>query len=73
MCLSIPGKVVEISNDNYVIDYSNEKVNVNYSTIKVKVGDYVIVSNKIIIAKVPEDNAKKFFQLIGGLNVRKDD
>ncbi|MDP2926049.1 MAG: HypC/HybG/HupF family hydrogenase formation chaperone [Nanoarchaeota archaeon] len=67
MCLSIPGKVIEISKNRYIIKYPNEKRVVNLSIIDdLEIGDYVIVSNKIIITKIPEKDAKKFFELVGG-------
>jgi len=67
MCLSIPGKVIEIGNNRFVIDYHSEKRVVNISLVDVHLGDYVIVSNKIIITKVSEENAKKFFELTEGV------
>jgi len=65
MCLAIPGKIIEIDNKNnkFLIDYQTEKREVNMSLVDVKIGDYVIVSNKIIITKVKPDNAKKFLEL----------
>ncbi|MFA5857026.1 MAG: HypC/HybG/HupF family hydrogenase formation chaperone [Candidatus Pacearchaeota archaeon] len=64
MCLTIPGKVIEIGTNRFVIDYLSTKREVNISLVDVKIGDYVIVSNKIIISKVNKDQAKKFFELI---------
>ncbi len=68
MCLSIPGKVIEIGENRFIIDYITEKREVNISLVDVKVGDYVIVSNKIIMTIVPKEKADKFFELIGGEN-----
>jgi hydrogenase expression/formation protein HypC len=65
MCLSIPGKVVEIGTNRFIIDYVTEKREVNLSLVDVKLGDYVIVSNKIIISLVPKEKAEKFFELVG--------
>ncbi len=65
MCLAIPGKVVEINKDKFVIDYITEKRVVEISVIEdLKVGDYVIVSNKIIINKVPNKEAEKYLEMI---------
>lgn len=65
MCLSIPGKIIEIKEREITIDYGFEKRKVNLSMIdNLKVGDYIIVSNKIIIATVPKEKAKKFLELI---------
>jgi hydrogenase maturation factor len=63
---SIPGKITEINDKEITVDYPNsEKIKANGTLIKnLKVGDYVIVSNKIIIAEVPKERAKKFLNLI---------
>jgi hydrogenase maturation factor len=63
---SIPGKIIEITDKEITIDYPNsEKLKVNVSMVEdLSIGDYVIVSNKIIIAKIPKDRAKKFLDLI---------
>ncbi len=62
MCLSIPGLVVKISGKNkedVVVDYSSEKREVKNILLKnLKVGDYVIVSNKIVIEIVPAKKAE---------------
>jgi hydrogenase assembly chaperone HypC/HupF len=71
MCLSIPGKIVVIGENRFVIEYPKEKRVVNLNIVDdLKIGDYVIVSNKIIIAKIPKDDAEKFFELMEGINVR---
>lgn len=63
MCLAIPGKVIEVNGDNAVVDYSGEKREVkNY--LGVNLGDWVIVSNKIIVVKVPEAQVKKYVDSI---------
>ncbi|MBS3088460.1 HypC/HybG/HupF family hydrogenase formation chaperone [Candidatus Pacearchaeota archaeon] len=64
MCLTIPGKVIEIKKDSFVVDYVSEKREAIASAIDVKKGDYVIVSNKIIIKKIPEQNAKKILEML---------
>lgn len=64
MCLTIPGKVVEIGKDKFVVGYGSEKREAVMSVVDVQVGDYVIVSNKIIITKVPKDQAIKYLDII---------
>ena len=67
MCLSIPGKVIEMSKNRYTIEYPDEKRILHVSLVQdLNIGDYVIVSNKIIVTKVSPENAKKFFELVGG-------
>lgn len=68
MCLAIPGKIISIEkkdeNEKFVIDYGAEKREALGSAIDVKKGDYVIVSNKIIVTKVSEEDAKNFYSML---------
>jgi hydrogenase assembly chaperone HypC/HupF len=65
MCLTIPGKIVEIGENHFVVDYVSEKRVVEINLIDgLKVGDFVIVSNKIIVAKVGREKASKFLEMI---------
>jgi len=65
MCLSVPGKVVEISEDgSCIVDYEAEKREASILTDDIKVGDYVIVSNKIVVMRVPEDQAVEYLNAI---------
>ncbi len=65
MCLSIPGKVLSIEKDKIIVDYGSEKRESNFSLVDVVVGDYVIVSNKFIVAKLNKDEAEGFLEIIG--------
>jgi hydrogenase assembly chaperone HypC/HupF len=56
MCFAIPGKVVEVKNDEVVVDYETEKRTAK-TLFPVEVGDYVYVSGKIVIEKIPEQQA----------------
>jgi hydrogenase expression/formation protein HypC len=67
MCLAIPGKIVEVGENYFVVDYESEKREVNFSMVEVAVGDYVIVNNKIIIAKVSEKRAREFINKVNEL------
>jgi len=64
MCLSVPGKIIKIENEKFIIDYNGDKREAKMSLVDVKVGDYVIVNNKIIVAKIKEGQAKKFLEII---------
>ncbi len=64
MCLSIPGKVIEIKNNQFMINYGDEKRVVEQSVVDVEVGDYVIVNNKIIISKIDKEKAEQFLELL---------
>jgi len=62
---TIPGKITEITDKEITIDYNSEKRKVNVSMVKdLKVGDYVVVSNNIIITDIPKERAKKFLDLL---------
>ena len=63
---NIPGKITEINDKEIIVDYPNsKKVKANGKLVDdLKVGDYVIVSNKIILDKIPKDRAKKFLDLL---------
>jgi hydrogenase maturation factor len=63
MCLSIPGKIISVGK-KIKIKYPKETREVATSIVEVKKGDYVIVSNKIIIAKLRKDEAEKALKLL---------
>lgn len=63
MCLSIPGKVLSIGK-KIIVDYSGEKREAEMSLVEIKEGDYVIISNKMIVSKVPKKEAEEFLKLI---------
>lgn len=64
MCLSLPGKIIEINNGIYIVDYITEKRKIETCLIDVKIGDYVIVNNKIIFTKINKRKAEKFLEII---------
>ncbi|GAB6148218.1 HypC/HybG/HupF family hydrogenase formation chaperone [Stetteria hydrogenophila] len=64
MCLGIPGKVVEVSEDGLAkVEFANGVVvDVDASTVGgVEVGDVVIVHAGIIISKIDEEEAKRLY------------
>lgn len=63
MCLAIPGKIIEIRDKEALIDYGSEKRKANCSLIKCKVGDYVIVSNQMVIDKVDKKEAEESLKM----------
>jgi len=65
MCLSIPGKIIEIKkNGDCIVDYESEKRTAKILTNDFKLGDYVIVSSKVVVMKVPDDQAKEYLNAI---------
>jgi hydrogenase expression/formation protein HypC len=64
MCLSIPGKILKIEGEEATIDYGSETRIASLALKKdVQVGDYVIVSAKFVIEKIPESEAKEIIAL----------
>lgn len=64
MCMSIPGKVVKIENNISTIDYEGEiREAANNLVPDVKIGYWVVVSARIIMQIIPEDEAKKTLKL----------
>jgi hydrogenase expression/formation protein HypC len=65
MCLAIPGKVIEIKdNGECVVDYDGETREASIPKKDINVGDYVIVSQKIVIKKLDEKVAKETLEYI---------
>ena len=65
MCLAIRGKIIEVKeNGDCIVDYEAEKREAKLFMDDVGVGDYVVVSNKIVVMKVPEDEAIDYLNTI---------
>ncbi len=63
MCLSIPGKIIEMKGEDVVVDYGAEKRQAkNY--IGAKLGEWVIISNRIIVMRIPKKEAEEFSRLL---------
>ena len=67
MCLTIPGKILEIDEDDIAtVDYGSEKRQAKIIEGGFKVGDFVLVQARVVVEKVPEE------QMVGWLEVLKD-
>ena len=70
MCLGIPGRIVQLSQDNGmtvgVVDFGGvrREVCLAYVAHEVSVGDYVIVHVGFAISKVDETEAKRTFEVL---------
>ena len=63
MCLSVPGKIIEIKKDVAVVDYGIEKrkgkiIEKNYSK-----GDYVIIQGGIVVQKIEKKGAEEALRM----------
>ena len=67
MCLSIPGKILEITDDTARVDVGGNQVDCNLALIKdagVKVGDYVLVHTGFAIQKYDLEEAHEILEMI---------
>jgi len=65
MCLSVPGKVVEIG-ERFVLEYPEESRKIDVSLVDLEVGDYCIVAGGVIVAKVEKGKAEGFLEVVNG-------
>ena len=63
MCLAIPGKIIEINGNTAIVKYEEEKREVKLLNPEIKVGDYVVVQNKLILQSIPEKDALESIKL----------
>lgn len=57
MCLAIPGKIVKIENDVATIEYPSENREAKILDGSYTIGDYVFVTAKIVVQKIPTEEA----------------
>ena len=63
MCLAFPGKIVKIDGDSAIVDYGEEQREASLISKDVKVGDYVVVQNKLVLQKIPKEQAEESIKL----------
>lgn len=80
MCLSIPGKLIEITSDidplfrTGKVSFEGVKKEVNLTMVpEAKVGDYVLVHVGTAIGTIDEDEAQKTFQLLKEMGELEDE
>lgn len=66
MCLSIPGKIIKIESDVATIDYGSEKRKARIIDGDYEVGDYVLVSAKIVSEKIPVEQVSEWLKMLQG-------
>ena len=59
MCLSAPGRIVRIENNTAVVDYGREQRSAAIVADGFCIGDYVIIVGRVVVQKVPEEQAKE--------------
>lgn len=68
MCLTIPGKIVNINGDIATLDYGSEKREAKIVEGDYKVGDYVLVQAKVVSEKVSDEQMKGWHELVGEID-----
>ncbi|MFH1642463.1 MAG: HypC/HybG/HupF family hydrogenase formation chaperone [Nanoarchaeota archaeon] len=63
MCLAIPGMIIEINDGFAMIDYGKEKRKARLLDEDIKVGDYVVVQNKLVLQSIQKDQALESIKL----------
>ncbi len=74
MCLSIPGKVVSISDEIAIVSVGGSEVTAGLQLLdNVKVGDYVLVHSGFALQLISEEEAAQTLALIRELEDLSDD
>jgi len=63
MCLAFPGKIVKIDGDVAIVDYGVDQRPAKLMNPEIKLGDYVVVQNKLILQSIPEKEALESIEL----------
>jgi hydrogenase expression/formation protein HypC len=73
MCLSIPGKIIEIDGEMAKVSVGGSVVNTALHLVEdVKVGDYVLVHTGFALQKISEEEAIETLRLIRELEDQTD-
>lgn len=59
MCLTIPGKIIAIDNEQAIIDFGIARKKASNKFAKAKLNDYAIVKGNIIIETIPKKEARQ--------------
>ncbi len=63
MCIAVPGRVVEITNNIAKVDFNGNTVKVNTGIVDPKVGQYVLVHAGCAIEVMEKDKAQELIDL----------
>lgn len=59
MCVSVPGKVIEINGNKAKVDILNNTCEVNIQLVDVKLGDYVLIHAGCVIEVLDKSMAEE--------------
>ena len=71
MCLTIPGKIINITGDIATIDYGSETREAKLIDEEFKIGDFVLVKAKVVVEKVPKDHMDAWLNVLHEINERE--
>lgn len=64
MCVAIPGRVIELYEDEALVEFIENKKRVNTTLIKdVKVGDYLLIHVGVAIEKIDKEEGEKTVEI----------
>ena len=63
MCLSVPGKIIEIKKDIATVDYGIEKRKGKLIEKSYKKGDFVIIQGGIVVQKIKKKEAEEALRM----------
>lgn len=63
MCIAIPGRVTELSDNKAKVDFNGNLVDVNTGLVEPKVGQYVLVHAGCAIEVMEQDKAQELIDL----------
>ena len=64
MCLAIPGRVRSVKGEDAQVEYPGEIRSVRLLDRSIHAGDWVIVQNKVIVMKVPEEEVTPWKEML---------
>ena len=73
MCLTIPGKIIEIKGDLATLDYGSEKREAKIIEGDYHVGDHVLIKARIVVEKVSPEQMKGWLEVLNEINDRQQD
>jgi len=67
MCLATPSKIIKLEENEAIVESGDHQHRVNLDLVKnknVKIGDYLLIHDKMALNKIPKTDAKKILKMI---------
>lgn len=65
MCVSVPGKVIEINGDKAIVDIMSNQCEADIRLADVKIGDYVLMHAGCVIDVLQKEMAEDIISVFG--------